>query len=149
MVNSALRFSVHKTCLLQGDAVSPGMLSASKATATAFCNAGTTVGNTTVVTGATSVYDVNMADLAHMLLPELAPAKIPEFAERTPRWLAKQRAQWVKHQMQQAYCGLSPAGCDPKPLQQVADAVVARGHTQQLQVRLFKPWKVQHQNNQT
>ena len=86
------------------------------------------------MTGATSLYDVSVSDLAHVLLPELVPAKPPKFAERTPKWLAKKRAVWLEQQLQQAYCGLNPAGCDPKPLQPIADAVAARGHTQQLQV---------------
>ena len=102
------------------------------------CNAGTASGNTTVVTGATSLYDVSMSDLAHVLLPELTPAKTPKFEERTPKWLAKKRALWLEQQLKQAYCGLNPAGCDPKPLQQVADAVAIRGHSQQLQASPVK-----------
>lgn len=88
----------------------------------------------TVVVGGETVHDVSMANLSHVLLPTWLPDKPPNFAERTPKWLHEQRALWLKVQLQQTYCSLSPAGCEVKPLKQVADMIVQRGQTQDVQV---------------
>ena len=80
------------------------------------------------------MYDMSMADLAHVLLPNLETVKLPRFAQRTPEWLQKQRSSWLERQVQQAYCTLTPAACQAKPLKHIADLIVDRGSTQDVQV---------------
>lgn len=75
-----------------------------------------------------------MADLAHVLLPDLEAVKLPRFAQRTPEWLQKQRSSWLERQVQQAYCSLTPAACEAKPLKHIADLIVDRDGTQDAQV---------------
>ena len=75
-----------------------------------------------------------MADLAHVLLPDLGPVKLPRFAQRTPEWLQKQRSSWLERQVQQAYCSLTPAACEANPLKHIADLIVDRDGTQDVQV---------------
>ena len=95
---------------------------------------GTSEANITVAASGSSVYDVSMADLAHVLLPHLEAVKLPRFAQRTPEWLQKQRSSWLQRQVQQAYCRLTPAACEAKPLKHVADLIVDRDGTQDVQV---------------
>jgi len=95
---------------------------------------GTSEANITVAANGSSVYDVSMADLAHVLLPDLGPVKLPRFAQRTPKWLQKQRSSWLERQVQQAYCSLTPAACEARPLKHISDLIVDRGSTQDVQV---------------
>ena len=101
------------------------------------CCTGTSQGNLTVAASSSSLFDVTMAELAHVLLPQFPPAKkFTKFPERKPEWLVKQRALWLQTQVQQAYCGLTPAGCAVTPLKHIADVVVATGSTLDVQVML-------------
>ncbi|KAL0018949.1 hypothetical protein WJX77_003320 [Trebouxia sp. C0004] len=102
--------------------------------------AGISETNITVAASGSSVYDVSMADLAHVLLPHLETVQQPRFAQRTPEWLQKQRSSWLELQVQQAYCTLTPAACEAKPLKLIADLIVDRGSTQDVQTMDFPAW---------
>lgn len=98
--------------------------------------AGVAGSNITVAAAGDSLSDVTMAELAHVLLPQLRP-KLPSFEDCKPEWLSEQRALWLKRQQQRLHCLLTPAACMDKPWEHIATAVAQQGNVVDQQVLLI------------
>lgn len=91
-------------------------------------------GNMTVSATSTSLFDVTMPELSHVLFPQPVASKHVKQAQRSTEWLQKERALWLEEQKQRLHCWLSLAACQQRPWKAVADAVVQRGDARDWQV---------------
>ena len=88
-------------------------------TVTVHVAIGTHNGSQTITADGSSLYDVNMAQLAHLLLPQPDPSE-GDASDSLAEVIEQHHEDWLAQKAETVHCLLSAAACKQRPMAQAA-----------------------------
>ena len=91
----------------------------------------------TITTDGSSLFDINMAQLSHLLLPQEDPTE-QAASDSLGESLQHLRESWLTHKAEAVHCVLDSAACQLQPLATAASRSATTAVSHEIEVKLFQ-----------